>query len=831
MKYIQSFLILLFLHCNFGYEDQQQIKYETLGCFKDSQVDPRPLPELLADLTSEVDWYDPNKVIKKCAKLASDKGYTAFGLQLYGQCRSGKNAAKTYDSDGVSSGCGLGLGGREENMVFKIILDEPTTKVPTTEPVTIALECQNYITLTSINRSATFNEPLGLCDDKLQPGWYKFSGRAGDRMPTSCVPVRHCGTHAPGWLNGPHPAVHEGAVSRDVCFHWRSCCSWRNSVLVRNCGAFYVYFLSPTMTCNLGYCGNGKVPEPTTPPKVTTVTTTEPETTTSAPTTKPTTGLKETTTFAPTTKTTTGPKETTTFASTIKTTTGQKETTTRLSTTETSATSAPTTGTTLMTSSGPTFPTTPSTPLECLNYKSLNESTRAVTYSSKNRQALCDNRLPKAWYRFGGGAGDKMPERCVDKFSCGTHAPGWLSKSHPLVTEGVVDATVCFHWGSTCCFWSSQVKVRNCGGFYVYQLKQTPACSLRYCGNRQEPMTSTPSTTKAPATPSLPPECSRYKVISDADRSQTYEYKNVQDAKPICDRRLPKAWYRFSGLAGDKMSNECVPPYHCGTHAPGWLLGAHPEVSDGVVTRTVCFSWRNKCCRWRSQISVRNCGDFYVYKLQRAPKCKLRYCGVGKQGTTTTPGPTTNPIPTTIAKHPFIVICIPQRIPRRDEAFPYKCNYQRLDSVQNVLNNFQLLHKRRGAAEKRAQAYPPFMVMCLVDAMHVFIPRRHLPRSVDPWQLRLDDERCGVAQMNDEHVMLQTPLEGCGTTRRTYEKSVSFHNKVVAQSGMGFLDLPFQCSYETLDSAEDLNRFEPFFKRDEPETGPNQGLDSTPMKK
>ena len=78
-----------------------------------------------------------------------------------------------------------------------------------------------------------------------------------------------------------------------------------------------------------------------------------------------------------------------------------------------------------------------------------------------------------------------MPERCVDKFSCGTHAPGWLSKSHPLVTEGVVDATVCFHWGSTCCFWSSQVKVRNCGGFYVYQLKQTPACSLRYCGNRQ----------------------------------------------------------------------------------------------------------------------------------------------------------------------------------------------------------------------------------------------------------------------------------------------------------------------------------------------------------
>ncbi|PFX27882.1 Pancreatic secretory granule membrane major glycoprotein GP2 [Stylophora pistillata] len=711
--------------------DQQQIAYETLGCFKDSQVDPRPLPELLADLTNEVDWYDPNKVIKKCAKLATDKGYTVFALQLYGQCRSGKHAAKTYDGDGLSSGCSVGLGGREENLVFKIIPHE----------------CQNYIALTSINRSSTFDEPLGLCDDKLQPAWYRFLGPAGYRMPTSCVPVRHCGTHAPGWLNDPHPAVHEGAVSRDVCFHWRSCCSWRNSVLVRNCGAFFVYFLSPTMTCNLGYCGNGE------------------ETTTSSPATQ--------------------------------TTTGQKETTTWPSTTETSTTSASITSTTLVTSSSPTFPTTPATPLECLRYKFLNESTRAITYSSKNRQALCDNRLPKAWYRFGGRAGDKMPEHCVDKLSCGTHAPGWLSRNHPSVADGIVEATVCFHWGSNCCFWSLHIK---------FELPRICMIPLPF------------------------KECSRYRIISDADRSQTYKYTNVQDAKPICDRRLPKAWYRFTGLAGDKMSHQCVSPYHCGTHAPGWLLGAHPEVSDGVVTRTVCFSWRNKCCRWRSQISVRNCGDFYVYKLQRAPKCKLRYCSVGKPGSTTTPRPTMNPNPTTVAaKRPFIVLCFPQRIPSRDEAFPYKCNYKRLDSVENVLNNFQRLQKRRGVVEKRGQAYPPFMVMCLIDSMHVFIPRRHLPRSVDPWRLRLDDVQCGVVQMNDEHVMLKTPLDGCGTTRRTYEKSISFHNKVVTPSGMKFLDLPFQCSYKVLASAKELSRLEPFLSREE--LGPNQGPSSIPLEK
>ena len=127
-------------------------------------------------------------------------------------------------------------------------------------------------------------------------------------------------------------------------------------------------------------------------------------------------------------------------------------------------------------------------------------------------------------------------------------------------------------------------------------------------------------------------ECTRYRVLRSGDRSQSYEHKNILGAEPKCDRRLPKAWYRFMGMAGDRMPETCVSSYHCGTHAPGWLRGAHPDVSEGVVSRTVCFTWRNNCCSWRSTILVRNCGDFYVYKLQRAPKCKLRYCGVGVIG-------------------------------------------------------------------------------------------------------------------------------------------------------------------------------------------------------
>ena len=91
------------------------------------------------------------------------------------------------------------------------------------------------------------------------PAWYRFTGAAGDRMPTSCVPKDRCGTHAPGWLNGSHPSVEEGIVTRRVCYHWNSnCCNWKNDIQIQNCGPFYVYRLVKTPVCWLRYCGNNE---------------------------------------------------------------------------------------------------------------------------------------------------------------------------------------------------------------------------------------------------------------------------------------------------------------------------------------------------------------------------------------------------------------------------------------------------------------------------------------------------------------------------------------------------------------------------------------------
>ena len=123
--------------------------------------------------------------------------------------------------------------------------------------------------------------------------------------------------------------------------------------------------------------------------------------------------------------------------------------------------------------------------------------------------------------------------------------------------------------------------------------------------------------------------CNNYTVLSEADRAQA----NVLLSDPRCDRNdLVQGWYRFQGAAGDQMPDKCVPINHCGTHAPGWLSGAHPTAAEGVVTRKVCYHWNDNCCRWSNNIRVRNCGAFFVYELQKPRPCSLRYCGDGSAG-------------------------------------------------------------------------------------------------------------------------------------------------------------------------------------------------------
>ena len=48
------------------------------------------------------------------------------------------------------------------------------------------LECQNYGSLNNADRKITPGR-RNYCDSGISPGWFRFEGSAGTRMPTSCM--------------------------------------------------------------------------------------------------------------------------------------------------------------------------------------------------------------------------------------------------------------------------------------------------------------------------------------------------------------------------------------------------------------------------------------------------------------------------------------------------------------------------------------------------------------------------------------------------------------------------------------------------------------------
>ncbi|XP_068715590.1 uncharacterized protein [Montipora foliosa] len=400
-----------------------------------------------------------------------------------------------------------------------------TTPPPITRPALDPCTSGIYRTINSSDRLVGNTDQSSLKCDRydLIPGWYRFTGDAGDKIPNTRPPhTRRCGTHAPGWIKGSNPVVADGEVTRTVCYFWSGHpCRWRNSIKVKNCGAFYVYELQKPPACWLRYCGEAS---------------------------------------------------------------------------------------------------------ECSHYTTLDQADRAVG-NTDQRNLKCDRRgadqiVSHDWYRMTGDSGDQIPEQCVAINRCGTHAPGWLNDTHPTVQDGLQSAQVCYHWNNNCCKWKSNIKIRNCSSYFVYQLVKPPTCYLRYCGNRNALSTTPPPITR----PALDPCTSGiYRTINSSDRL----VGNTDQSSLKCDRYdLIPGWYRFTGDAGDKIPNT-RPPHtrRCGTHAPGWIKGSNPVVADGEVTRTVCYFWSGHPCRWRNSIKVKNCGAFYVYELQKPPACWLRYCG------------------------------------------------------------------------------------------------------------------------------------------------------------------------------------------------------------
>ena len=116
-----------------------------------------------------------------------------------------------------------------------------------------------YKKLSDANRRSSYPTPPSgpvLCDGQLPEEWYRFVRAAGTKMPTTRVPAFRCGTDWSGWLDGAHPTVEDGEVSRKVCFSDRLYgCRYSNNIYVKNCGHYFIYKLMAPRACDTRYCG------------------------------------------------------------------------------------------------------------------------------------------------------------------------------------------------------------------------------------------------------------------------------------------------------------------------------------------------------------------------------------------------------------------------------------------------------------------------------------------------------------------------------------------------------------------------------------------------
>ncbi len=127
-----------------------------------------------------------------------------------------------------------------------------------------------------------------------------------------------------------------------------------------------------------------------------------------------------------------------------------------------------------------------------VKYITIDDPRRSTAYKLTNfnsSKVRCDRPIiqDNVWYRFKSKAGGEMPTTKPEHQSCGTKLPIWMSGSHPTVEDGIVERKACVNIPRVSPFGCGdhyKIKVRNCNGYYIYQLKTPKRCFTGYCAGK-----------------------------------------------------------------------------------------------------------------------------------------------------------------------------------------------------------------------------------------------------------------------------------------------------------------------------------------------------------
>ena len=515
-------------------------------------------------------------------------------------------------------------------------------------------------------------------DDIAAARWYRFSGQAGFRMPTSSPGARQCGTNGAGWLAREHPPLGTAVANSLVCFDDTSArgdlghpnynnnddlCSYGVDIQVCACSydsgtsVTYVYKLPQPPQCDLAYCGTfdqlaDASPSPNLPPL--------------APPPPSTPG------YSPYPHPPPAPPGGYCHAScpqTIGASTALKD---------------------AWRSANPSD----SWPIIARADRSHSDRTDGPMAGHATVDAA-------SWYRFESPAGTHMPVSSPGKYNCGTLGAIWMAGTMASLGAQPQMARACIAlsgdrdaWTRSSCHFSRSYPIMTCacsydGGVtttYLYKLPQPTQTNEAYCGTFDSlpppppppggpnpppsppprppfqpgthPLSPPPFTPQQLCHSSCPQSLSSVRMLTEAWRKEDNSINNfdVGDGTGFwfCDRDdgAPMAghadafsafWYRFSGQAGFRMPTSAPGARRCGTDGAGWLAGpevdglrttgVHPMPGEAPADSDACFHTNTGECQDSVAIQVCTCSydggqsTTYLYKLPEPPSCNRAYCG------------------------------------------------------------------------------------------------------------------------------------------------------------------------------------------------------------